>query len=62
MMKFVVAIEGEKFEFDTITKAKAKYNELLAQDYWEVVLRLHADNEIYVYNRNANAFFFAYSK
>lgn len=60
MMKFEVAIEGEKFEYDTFTEAKAKYDSLFAEGYWEVVMRLHQAGRVLFYNRSACAFFPTY--
>ena len=56
-MKFVVAIEGEKFEFDTLTKAKAKYNEQWIEITGKV---LDADNvagmtRFYLYGKSGDS-------
>ena len=57
MMKFEVAIEGEKFEYNTFTEAKAKYDSLYAEGYWEVVMRLYYEGRMLLYNRSAYTFF-----
>ena len=59
-MKFEVAIEGEKFEYDTFAEAKEKYDSLFAEGYWEVVMRLYYEGKTLFYNRSAYAFFPTY--
>ena len=57
MMIFEVAIEGKKWQFADFSVAKAKYNDLLEEGFWEVTMRAIEDKTILIFNRSAQCFF-----
>ena len=56
-MKFEVCIEGEKFEFASVVDACTKYDALLKEGFYEVVMRMIDGSKVYDYNRRVGAFF-----
>jgi hypothetical protein len=56
-MKFIVAIEGKKFEFKTFAEAKFIYRLCRAEGHHEATLRRVDGDEVLVYNHLADAFF-----
>ena len=60
MKRFEVAIEGSKKRFNNFTEAKAHYDEMRTKGFWEAVMRMHEDGQVYVYSPKAGTFFPGY--